>query len=53
MMDRPAIHAAEEFVHAGYPLDVEALLIVELTVRSPRSIICSSALRRSRANAGR
>jgi glycolate oxidase len=29
-MDRPAIHAAEEFVHAGYPLDVEALLIVEL-----------------------
>src|SRR5579884_2949780 len=30
MMDRPAIHAAEEFVHAGYPLDVEALLIVEL-----------------------
>src|SRR5438045_7948006 len=30
MMDRPAIHAAEEFVHAGYPRDVEALLIVEL-----------------------
>ncbi|TIS71629.1 MAG: FAD-binding protein, partial [Mesorhizobium sp.] len=30
MMDRPAIHAAEDFVHAGYPLDVEALLIVEL-----------------------
>jgi len=30
MMDRPAIHAAEEFVHAGYPLDAEALLIVEL-----------------------
>jgi glycolate oxidase len=30
MMDRPAIHAAEEFVHAGYPLDVEALLIVEV-----------------------
>jgi glycolate oxidase len=30
MMDRPAIEAAEEFVHAGYPLDVEALLIVEL-----------------------
>src|SRR3546814_1066068 len=29
-MDRPAIHAAEAFVHAGYPLDVEALLIVEL-----------------------
>ncbi len=30
MMDGPAIHAAEAFVHAGYPLDVEALLIVEL-----------------------
>ncbi|EWY37460.1 FAD-binding protein [Skermanella stibiiresistens SB22] len=30
MMDKPAIHAAEEFVHAGYPMDVEALLIVEL-----------------------
>jgi glycolate oxidase len=30
MMDRPAIHAAEDFVHAGYPMDAEALLIVEL-----------------------
>ena len=30
MMDRPAIQAAEAFVHAGYPLDVEGLLIVEL-----------------------
>lgn len=30
MMDHPAIHAAEDFVHAGYPLDAEALLIVEL-----------------------
>jgi glycolate oxidase len=30
MMDKPAIHAAEAFVHVGYPLDVEALLIVEL-----------------------
>jgi glycolate oxidase len=30
MMDQPAIHAVEEFVHAGYPLDVDALLIVEL-----------------------
>jgi glycolate oxidase len=30
MMDRPAIHAAEAFVHAGYPLDIEALLIIEL-----------------------
>jgi len=30
MMDKPAIHAAEAFVHADYPLDVEALLICEL-----------------------
>src|SRR6202012_5550646 len=30
MMDKIAIEAAEAFVHAGYPLDVEALLIVEL-----------------------
>jgi glycolate oxidase len=30
MMDRPAIAAAEDFVHAGYPMDAEALLIVEL-----------------------
>src|SRR3954454_17053198 len=30
VMDKPAIAATEEFVHAGYPLDVEALLLVEL-----------------------
>jgi glycolate oxidase len=30
MMDKPAIHAAEDFVHAGYPRDVESLLICEL-----------------------
>jgi len=30
MMDRPAIHAAEDFVHAGYPREAEALLIIEL-----------------------
>ena len=35
MMDRPAIHAVEEFVHAGYPLDVEALLIVEVDGPGP------------------
>jgi glycolate oxidase len=29
-MDKNAIHAAEAFVHAGYPLDIEALLIIEL-----------------------
>jgi glycolate oxidase len=30
MMDKAATHAAEAFVNAGYPLDAEALLIVEL-----------------------
>ncbi len=30
MMDRLATEAAEAFVHAGYPLEAEALLIVEL-----------------------
>jgi glycolate oxidase len=30
MMDKPAIHFTEDFVHAGYPRDAEALLIVEL-----------------------
>ena len=29
-MDRPCIHATEAHAHAGYPLDVEALLIVEV-----------------------
>jgi glycolate oxidase len=30
MMDRDAVHAAEAFCHAGYPLNVAALLIAEL-----------------------
>ncbi|TCT19681.1 FAD-linked oxidase C-terminal domain-containing protein [Thiobaca trueperi] len=30
MMDGPAIQAAEDFVHAGYPTDAAALLICEL-----------------------
>jgi len=30
MMDRPAVHAAEAFVRVGYPLEAEALLIIEL-----------------------
>lgn len=29
-MDRPAIHVCEAYAKAGYPLDVEALLIVEV-----------------------
>ena len=30
MMDNPAICAAEDFVHAGYPKDAEAILLCEL-----------------------
>jgi glycolate oxidase len=29
-MDRPAIHACEDFAHAGYPLEAEAMLIIEV-----------------------
>ncbi|MGH7120962.1 MAG: FAD-linked oxidase C-terminal domain-containing protein [Acetobacteraceae bacterium] len=29
-MDRPAIHACEAFAGAGYPLDAEAMLIIEV-----------------------
>ncbi len=29
-MDRPAINICEAFAHAGYPLDVEAMLIIEV-----------------------
>lgn len=29
-MDRPAIHACEAFAQAGYPLDAEAMLIIEV-----------------------
>ena len=30
MMDQPIMHAIEESLHAGYPLDAEAVLIIEL-----------------------
>lgn len=29
-MDKPCIRACEDFAHAGYPLDAEALLIIEV-----------------------
>jgi glycolate oxidase len=45
MMDRGAIHAAEAFVHAGYPLDVEALLIVELDGTSTDVALLSERVR--------
>ncbi|RAS18089.1 FAD-linked oxidase C-terminal domain-containing protein [Ensifer adhaerens] len=34
-MDKPAIEICEAFAHAGYPLDVEALLIVEVEGSEP------------------
>jgi glycolate oxidase len=34
-MDRACIHATEDHAHAGYPLDVEALLIVEVEGSDP------------------
>ena len=49
MMDKPAIHAAEAFVHAGYPLDVEALLIIELDGPGRRSRRTDQARRGDRA----
>ncbi|MFK5913525.1 MAG: glycolate oxidase subunit GlcD [Woeseiaceae bacterium] len=30
MMDNPAIRAAEDYAHAGYPIDAEAILLCEL-----------------------
>ena len=30
MMDNPAIRAAEDFIHAGYPTDAQAILLCEL-----------------------
>jgi len=30
MMDNPAIRAAEDFIHAGYPVDAQAILLCEL-----------------------
>jgi glycolate oxidase len=45
MMDRPAIHAAEAFVKVGYPLEVEALLIVELDGPAPEvDHLCSQVM---------
>ena len=36
-MDRPAIHACEAFAHAGYPLDAEAMLIIEVEGSADRA----------------
>jgi len=34
-MDKPAIEICEAFAHAGYPLDVEAMLIIEVEGSDP------------------
>jgi glycolate oxidase len=34
-MDKPAIHICEDFAKAGYPLDVEAMLIIEVEGSEP------------------
>ena len=47
-MDKPAIQVCENFAGAGYPLDVEALLIVEVAgLARTRSTPCSTASPRS------
>ena len=42
MMDRSATRAAEEFVHAGYPLDAAAVLLVE-TDGTPEEVAADMA----------
>jgi glycolate oxidase len=44
MMDRPAVAAAEAFVGAGYPLDAEALLIVEVDGPAPEVAAAAARL---------
>ena len=48
MMDRLAIEAAEAYCHPGYPLDVEALLIIEL---DGSEVEVDHSIRRVRAQA--
>jgi glycolate oxidase len=45
MMDRLAIQAAEDFVHAGYPLEAEALLLCELDGSGAEIAALSAAVR--------
>ena len=52
MMDRPAIVAAEDFCHPGYPLDVEGLLICELDGPAAEVEHLIEVVARSRASAG-
>jgi glycolate oxidase len=49
-MDKPAIEICEAFAQAGYPMDVEALLIIEVEGRTPRWTPSSPASSRSPAS---
>jgi glycolate oxidase len=44
-MDRPAIHACEAFAHAGYPLDAEAMLIIEVEGSPAEQDFCLGRIR--------
>ena len=46
MMDNLAIRAAEDFIHAGYPVDAEALLLCEVDGAEPMCTKTASASRR-------
>lgn len=52
MMDRPAIQAVEAYCHPGYPLDAEAVLIVELDGPEPEVETELQAVRREVEAAG-
>jgi glycolate oxidase len=52
MMDQPATRAVEQFVHAGYPLDAAAVLLVE-TDGTPQEVAAEMAdIKRVLAEAG-
>ena len=44
-MDKPCIHACEAFAHAGYPLDAEAMLIIEVEGSGEEQDVLLSRLR--------
>ena len=52
-MDKPAIEICEAFAHAGYPLDVEALLIIEVEGSDAEMDDAARHDRRHRADARR
>jgi glycolate oxidase len=52
MMDQPATRAVEEFVHAGYPLDAAAILLVEADGTSEEVAAQMDDIRRVLTQAG-